>query len=311
MNTKSFRFVLALLAGVLLNSFVSSAAPATQVVVQTVPLLAEWLTGPDSNAAENKIMDDWLAGRLGSRPAVSPSDYSIPSTYSWWAYGVGVNGFSTWAGTNGVGLFAGKPGYTAAVLVIVTGIDGDVSLNMLSTRCSSPQDSQINETQSFVGKGYAVTARGKRADGSIIDSGAGSQLVKTFAVVVYPQLYAAANETELQSIKSWIEVENAGNFQINMTATVAAAGTVLKEQVASLSTVPTTPVTVPDVTIVQDGTSTRVGVAAGGPSGKSYLVESAIALSSNGTVWTPEGYASQQIPLVINSSTSKFYRLRE
>ncbi|MBI5126533.1 MAG: hypothetical protein HZA80_02105 [Candidatus Taylorbacteria bacterium] len=332
MNTKSFRFVLAALVS-LVFAFTSMAAsrtiqagrisapsydgpkiakqavgqPSSNYAIQAYPLELPWLSAAESTGTETQIMSDWRSGHLHTAPITTPSGYRLrQEPYAWWHYAVAVNGYSTWGGTNASGVFSGKPGLTAAVLVVVTALDdGDVNLNMLSTICSSPQDGQINEARSFGGLGYAKTAIGVRRDNSVVDSGSGSQAVRQFAVIVYPQLYAASNATELQAIKSWIEVENGGTFAINIDCRVNA-GIALTTR-AGLSTRQAAPL--PALTAVHSGANVQINVP-GGVLGHAYLVEGASNIDD--TVWTPLAYigSAAHLELVVDWQRG-FLRLRE
>lgn len=282
------------------------AAPtATNVFLQTYNLLTPWLSAAESSTAEEAIMNDWLNGNLRTNAPTTASGYRMMDTnpLPWWAYAVGINGYSTWAGTNGTGIYAGKPGFTAAVLVTVTVVgNGTVALANLGTVCSSPQDSQINQALSFATAGYASTAVGVNADGQPVRSGSGSQPVKRFAVVVYPQLYSAGSASELEGIRTWIVNENNGNFAINVRCTIAG----LAEKTATLGTIYTPPpMTVPNLAILRSGSSVVVTVPSGADN-RAYTLVMVPTLNSN--VWMPIGTVSRVQPY---TAAPGIYRLQE
>jgi hypothetical protein len=232
---------------------------ATQILIDTYWVLGPGRASPHYTAFTIAVNNAVMNGTIANPHVASgPGDYTLVSgnRAGWSNFVFSTTAFPTWQGmANPPSPYDSEVGQIVHLVNVVRGVNGNVALSMYMSKCASPNDAQIDEVQTTLNGSYSQSARGVKADDSVVASGSGDQRVKYFILIVAPELYIASSQGDLNVVMNWVVNDNGNSFSIIMTVTIKNGDTVVAQKSTTISTFPQTFPPLPALAISENGTS--------------------------------------------------------
>lgn len=197
--------------------------------IDIVPVLTVHPTSPGFSGTMANLFADAESGQglevlpFGTLPA-TPANYSVIDRKVRWPDFAYSTSTPMVAGVlNPLPPFQDEKGLTIGWFVTFTSVDGTDSLSLVDARfdsVSNDPQSTLGSSMPLLGRSYSEFARGYKADGTVVQTGSGTEMVSKVRLFFFTPLYnGGGTQNGLGEIQTYIE--GFPNFALTATVTLS------------------------------------------------------------------------------------------
>lgn len=261
----------------------------------------------NSTLAQNNWIRDAVAGTLATNRTISnPTNYAIADHAIVWHELVVSTTTNFWDGLFGPAApFSGEKGKVAATLFEIRSATGsnDVSLAMAQGSFQSSDGNALGSSFYLTNTSYTPRAAGVMVDGSLVTSGAATNMVNRVLFIAYPKYFVANSAADLAAVKSWM----LSYWPYRLTSIGYVSGNTATKSLASVCEAPL--MMAPNVLLSKSGMLNLVG----GETNATYIVYSSSSVEKSFTNLVAVVTGTNGWPIsvpVSRSEQARFFRVR-